>query len=157
MTKEPETDGPGVDVDALYLEERSGLVRLGFLLTGSSETAEDVVQDAFERCLPRLDGVDQPGAYLRTAVVNSARSKVRRERSAPMLPRPMAAELGESALDLWAALRTLSERRRTAMVLRHWVDLPVIEIAEVMGCRPGTVSSWLHRGLADLREELADD
>jgi RNA polymerase sigma factor (sigma-70 family) len=69
----------------------------------------------------------------------------------------MAAELGESALELWAALRTLSERRRTAMVLRYWVDLPVNEIADAMDCRPGTVSSLLHRGLADLRKELADD
>jgi RNA polymerase sigma factor (sigma-70 family) len=157
MTKEPETAGQSVDVDALYLDERPGLVRLAFLLTGSSETAEDVVQDAFERCLSRLDRVDKPGAYLRTAVVNGARSKMRRERSAPVLPAPMAAELGESALELWAALRTLSERRRTAIVLRYWVDLPVTEIADAMDCRPGTVSSLLHRGLADLRKELADD
>ncbi|MFA9565825.1 MAG: sigma factor [Acidimicrobiales bacterium] len=124
MTREPRSAGRIVDVDALYLDERSGLVRLAFLLTGSSETAEDVVQDAFERSLSRLDRVDKPGAYLRTAVVNGARSKMRRERSAPVLPAPIAAELGESALELWAALRTLSERRRTAMVLRYWADLP---------------------------------
>ena len=157
MTREPEIAGRPVDVDALYAVERPGLVRLAFLLTGSSETAEDVVQDAFERCLSRLDGVDKPGAYLRTAVVNGARSMVRRERSAPVLSAAMYAELGESALELWAALRTLSERRRTAMLLRYWVDLPVNEIAQVMDCRPGTVSSLLHRGLADLRKELADD
>ena len=157
MTKEPEIATATVDVDALFVEERPGLVRLAFLLTGSSETAEDVVQDAFERCLSRLDGVNKAGAYLRTAVVNGARSKVRRERRAPALPAPMATELGESALELWAALRTLSERRRTALVLRYWVDLPVNEIARVMDCRPGTVSSLLHRGLADLRKELADD
>ncbi len=35
------------------------------------------------------------------------------------------------------------------MVLRYWVDLPVTEIADAMDCRPGTVSSLLHRGLAD--------
>ena len=51
MTRKPRSAGRIVDVDALYLDERPGLVRLAFLLTGSSETAEDVVREAFERYL----------------------------------------------------------------------------------------------------------
>jgi RNA polymerase sigma factor (sigma-70 family) len=144
-------------IDALYVAERRGLVRLAFLMTGSIEAAEDVVQTAWTNALPRLAGVDRPGGYVRTAVVNEARSRLRRRRSAPALPTVVADRIDESAVELWDALRRLPERRRVAVVLRYWGDLSTDEIAEAMDCRPGTVSSLLHRGLDSLRKELTDD
>ena len=145
------------DVEALFASERVGFVRLAFLMTGSIETAEDVVQTAWAKSLPHLSGVSRPGAYVRTAVVNEARSRLRRRRSTPPLPRAVSAEIDESAVELWDALRRLSERRRTAVVLRYWGDLSTDEIAVVMGCRPGTVSSLLHRGIESLRKQLGDE
>jgi RNA polymerase sigma factor (sigma-70 family) len=56
--------------------------------------------------------------------------------------------------ELWTVLAGLAPRRRAAVVLRYYEDLPVTEIARLLDCRPGTVSSLLHRGLADLREVL---
>lgn len=144
-------------IDALYVAERQGLVRLAFLMTGSLETAEDVVQTAWAKALPRLAGVHRPGGYVRTAVVNEARSRLRRRWSAPPLPAPVADRLDDSAVELWDVLRRLPVRRRTAIVLRYWGDLSTDEIAEAMDCRPGTVSSLLHRGLDSLRKELTDD
>ncbi|MEZ5244832.1 MAG: sigma-70 family RNA polymerase sigma factor [Acidimicrobiales bacterium] len=145
------------EVEALYASERVGLVRLAFLMTGSIETAEDVVQSAWADVLPRLADADRPGAYLRTAVVNEARSRLRRRRRAPRLPLPVSAHIDDSAVELWDALRRLPERRRVAVVLRYWGDLSTDEIAEAMGCRPGTVSSLVHRGIDSLRKELGDD
>jgi RNA polymerase sigma factor (sigma-70 family) len=58
---------------------------------------------------------------------------------------------------MWTALARLQPRRRTALVLRFYEDLPINEIARLLECRPGTVSSLLHRGLADLRKVLDDD
>ena len=147
----------GPDVEALYASERVGLVRLAFLMTGSIETAEDVVQSAWVNVLPRLVEATTPGAYLRTAVVNEARSRLRRRRRAPKLPTEVSARIDDSAVELWDALRRLPERRRVAVVLRYWGDLSTDEIAEAMDCRPGTVSSLLHRGIDSLRKELADD
>ncbi len=72
-------------------------------------------------------------------------------------PPTVTASLDTRHIEIWSALRRLSERRRTALVLRFYGDLSTAEIAEAMDCRPGTVSSLLHRGLADLRKELADD
>ena len=145
------------EVESLFAAERPGLVRLAFLMTGSIETAEDVVQTAWMKSLPRLGGIARPGAYVRTAVVNEARSRLRRRRAAPPLPLAVSARIDESAVELWDALRRLSVRRRTAVVLRYWGDLSTDEIAEAMCCRPGTVSSLLHRGIESLRQELGDE
>ena len=39
-------------------------------------------------------------------------------------------------------------------MLRYYEDLPVDEIAQVMGCRPATARTRIHRALAKLREEM---
>jgi RNA polymerase sigma factor (sigma-70 family) len=53
---------------------------------------------------------------------------------------------------LLALLRTLTPRRRAAIVLRFYSELSVEEAAEALGCSEGTVKSLTSRGLADLRE-----
>ena len=58
-------------------------------------------------------------------------------------------------LELHTALGHLSERQRTAVVLRYFVDLPDHQIAEVLGCRVSTVRSLVHRALRVLRKEMA--
>jgi RNA polymerase sigma factor (sigma-70 family) len=49
----------------------------------------------------------------------------------------------------------LPARQRAVLALRFDEDLPLADVAEILGCRPGTVKSNLHRGLAQLREELS--
>jgi RNA polymerase sigma factor (sigma-70 family) len=61
-------------------------------------------------------------------------------------------ELG--ADELFDVLAALPERQRAAIVLRFWHDLSDEEIAAALRCRPGTVGSLLHRGLARLREVI---
>jgi len=149
--------------EQLYRDERGPLVRAALLITGSPEMAEDAFHTAVERVRPRLDDIIRPGAYLRTVVVNVARDLAKRaakERGSGLpseLPNALHADLDTRQMEIWTALQGLTERRRTALVLRYYVDLPVGEIAELLDCQPGTVSSLLHRGLADLREELSDD
>ncbi|MEU2613019.1 sigma factor-like helix-turn-helix DNA-binding protein [Micromonospora sp. NPDC007271] len=55
-----------------------------------------------------------------------------------------------------AALRRVRPRQRAALFLRFYLDLPEREIAAALGCRPGTVKTLIHRGLAALREHLDD-
>ena len=62
--------------------------------------------------------------------------------------------IGEDHRALLAALAALPARRREAIVLRYWLDLPEREIAAAMGVSTGTVKSHLSRGLDALGEAL---
>jgi DNA-directed RNA polymerase specialized sigma24 family protein len=84
------------------------------------------------------------------AVVNQCRSIHRRLVRAPKFDTPDPV-LDGRLIELQDALRALNERQRTAVVLRYLCDLPDAEIADLIGCRVGTVRTLIHRGLAELR------
>ncbi|MYK88528.1 MAG: sigma-70 family RNA polymerase sigma factor, partial [Acidobacteria bacterium] len=67
-----------VDFDDFYRAEYAPMVRLARALLDTSESAEEIAQDAFARVFERWDRLDSPGGYLRTAVVNGARSELRK-------------------------------------------------------------------------------
>lgn len=140
---------------SVYRSEHLKLVRIAHLITGSNIAAEDLVHDAFEATLKRWDSVDDPAGYLYMAVVNRCRSFLRRRtlesRHAHIRPDvSMPPEIDE----VWEALGSLPERRRTALVLRYYADLPIDRIAALMNTRPGTVKSLIHRGKLSLQEVL---
>lgn len=140
---------------ALYREQYGAMVRLAYLLTDSKAIAEELVQDAFVRVYQRWAHVDNGPAYLRRAVVNACRSHHRRrflQRRHPAEP-PPPVEMPEPD-GMWELLAGLSPRRRAALVLRFYEDLPVRDIAEALGCSSGTVKSLIHRGLAQLRKGM---
>lgn len=139
----------------LYRERYAPMVRLAYLLTGSTAAAEEVVQDAFVRVHRSWSRARAPEAYLRAAVVNGTRSWGRRqslERSHLRVVRePVAAPPDDG---LWDVLATLPHRQRAAIVLRYYDDRPDDEIAALLGCRPATVRTAIHRGLAAMRKEI---
>jgi RNA polymerase sigma-70 factor (sigma-E family) len=140
---------------ALYRETFPRMWRLAFLLLGDRHVAEEVVQDAYARVLERWRSLDEPAAYLRTAVVNRSRDVLRRRQLLGRLA--LVARRGEvdpTPDPLWDALGHLPAAQRTALVLRFYEDLPVREVAALMDVREGTVKSLVHRGLARLREEI---
>jgi len=146
-------------IASLYRAEQPGLLRLARLLVRDAAVAEELVQEAFLRLHPHLDGTDRPGAYLRTTVVNLCRAHHRRTRTAERhAPRPTSdAQSPDLPADLsatWIALGGLPDRQRLALVLRFYLDLPDHEIAELLDVRPGTVRSLVSRGLAQLKEVL---
>lgn len=141
---------------ALYAEHRVALVRLAHVLTGSNAIAEELVQDSFVAAAQALERADNPYAYLRTTVVNHCRSHLRRRRLEQDRSRAdIRVALPPEVDETWNALAELPERRRVALVLRFYQDLSIDQIAEVMGCRPGTVRSLIHRGLRSMREVLS--
>jgi RNA polymerase sigma-70 factor (sigma-E family) len=141
----------------LFHAEQPGMLRLAMLMVGEREVARDLVQESFLRVYSRIDDLDQPGAYLRTTLVNLCRSHHRHrdvvDRYAPAGPQAVPPPaLPEDLSDVWLALEALPERQRHALVLRYYLDLSDDEIAELLGARPSTVRSLMSRGIAQLRK-----
>jgi RNA polymerase sigma factor (sigma-70 family) len=138
---------------ANYREHRLALVRISALILGSRGLAEEAVHDAVVAVHGRWDGLEHPGAYLRTAVVNRSREILRRQRPEWSISE-IGIELPEGLVDLHRSLGRLPERQRVAVVLRFFVDLDDAEIADHLKCRPGTVRSLVSRALNTLRKEM---
>jgi RNA polymerase sigma-70 factor (sigma-E family) len=149
----PVSDAPEMFGD-FYAGHFTELVRLATLLSGSADTAPDLVQDCFVRLHARWASVREPLPYVRRSVVHACASHHRRNaivrRNPPPDPRP--AELG--ADELQDALAGLPARQRAAVVLRYYGDLPDADIARSLRCREGTVRSLVSRALADLRKVI---
>lgn len=166
--------GRSVAVDALavlHREHYGPLVRLATLVVGDVALSEELVQDAFVKLQLRWGGLrqlDRAPAYLRSIVLNGARSHLRRravrERHAQVRTVAAAAETPESSAlgraeheRMVAALRRLPDRQREALALRYYLDLSEAEIAAAMGVSLGSVKTHVHRGLAALARDLGED
>lgn len=147
-------EGAPTEFEAFCREIYAPMVRLAFLLTSSIETAEDVVQDVLARTQPRWSKIDEPGAYVRRAVVNACNSHHRRRRRERQHPLPEPEPSRMHADELFDVLAELPTRMRAAVVLRYYEDLPENDIAALLECAPGTVRSLIHRGLARLRKVI---
>lgn len=158
MTSAAPTDAagdPDGDFSAFYTRELPGQVRRAALLTGSAETGHDVVHDAFVEVYRRWDEIREPGPYLSRAVLNRCRDQARR-RATAATRLPLLVERTQPGDEvLWDALAALPFNHRAALVLRFYLQLPDREIADLLGCRPGTVGPWIHRGLRTLRKALS--
>lgn len=167
------SDLPDGDLTTLFLAHHLDLVRLAAMLTGDRGTAEDVVQDTFERVhaawsrLAGSGGVSVP--YLRTAVINGCRGVHRRRKvarrygsggEAPGDADQASAEQevirAERHREVAAALAGLPRRRREVLVLRYYLELSEAEIAATLNISPGTVKSSAARGLAALAKALEE-
>ena len=160
---------PAPSVEQLYAHRRLALVRLALLLVDDLPTAEDVVQDAFAAFLRRHGrrpaALDDPEAYLRTCVVNNARSVLRRrrtvrahvpERSGNAPPADAAVLLHEEHRAVLDALKGLTRRQREVLVLRYWSHLSEAQIADCLGLSRGTVKSTASRALDALRRTMGE-
>lgn len=158
-----------VSLRELYREHRWSLVRLAALLLHDQAEAEEVVQDAFLKAFvawDRLRDPDKALPYLRSAVLNGARSRLRHLRVVDRTDAPTAgatqspeqsAMAGDEHRRVIAALRALPTRQRECLALRYYLDLSEAEIAATLDISPGSVKTHVHRGLANLAGRLEDE
>jgi RNA polymerase sigma-70 factor (sigma-E family) len=147
---------PSSDFVSLYRRQRTAMIRLARLLTRSEVIAEEVVQEAFLHMHQRREPPENPEGFLRTTVTNLSRNYTRRLRVERRHSSEARATFNDPEIDeTWAILCRLPFRQRAVIALRFYEDLSEAEIARILDCRPGTVKSSLHRGLARLREEMS--
>lgn len=167
------TSPPGVEitsaVEALFCDHYEGMCRLTVAIVGSRSDAEDVVMEVFTklaRRTARRSEEELTAAYVRGAVVNEARSLLRRrllalrftqrESAKPTTPETPYDTL-ESRSIVLKALQELPLRQRTAIVLRYYEGLSEAEVASTMGCSLGTAKSHLARARRGMLKHLGND
>lgn len=156
---------------ALVTAVSARLLRTGYAVCGDLHLAEDAVQSAFASAYVswrRVRSADNPEAYLRRMVVNELLGWRRRKSwsatsAYALVPeprettRPTSYETDVVDHDLvWGAVGQLPPRRRAVVVLRYYEGLSEVEIADILGIRPGTVKSHAAAALAQLRSVLDD-
>jgi RNA polymerase sigma factor (sigma-70 family) len=146
------------DAWSVFADEWDPLWRMACLLTGDRQLGEDIAQEALARWYERRASVDNPAAFMRTVVTNLAKGAIRKRavvsRWAHLFDRDSSpADEPEVISDL---LDLLSVRQRAVIILRFYERRSESEIAEILGCRVGTVKSLTSRALAILRSALVD-
>jgi RNA polymerase sigma factor (sigma-70 family) len=152
--------------DDVYRRHYLPLVRLAVQLVDDLASAEDVVQDVFA-ALQRRELPSDPTHYLRIAVLNRARSALRRRRiarthlgraeiSEPVEPADAALLRDERGRTLLAVVDGLPHRQREVVVLRYYEDLSIDEIASTLGTSRTAVSTALTRALKTLSARLGE-
>jgi RNA polymerase sigma-70 factor (sigma-E family) len=155
----------GGRLEELYRRHGLEAGRLAYLLTGDRALAEDLVQEAFVRLSGRLVQYRDPagfGGYLFRTVVNLANSHHRRrqveQRYLARVVEPTAVADGPPDVGVRFAMRDallrLPVRQRAAVVLRYYLDMTDVQVAETMRCPVGTAKSLIHRGVEALRQEV---
>lgn len=157
-----------VEFEDFVRAETAALLRSAYLLTGSSASAEDIVQETLTRLFPkwsRVQAAAYPKAYVHRTMVNTFLNSRRSKSSQEIVvddigDRPGPDDLAQRVTDadlVWGLLDRLGERQRAALVLRYFHDWTDQDIARAVGCRTGTVRSLISRGLSALRADLDSD
>jgi len=138
------------------------LTHAAFLLTGDRHQAEDAAQTAFTRTYAAWSRVRHKDAYgyartvLMNHVIDGWRRPIREYATETMPEGPDRVDVDKAVTQrewLTSVLKTLTDRERAVVVLRHFFDLPEADVARELGVSLGTVKSTNSRALAKLRIE----
>lgn len=149
----------------LYATHASNTIRFATLLTGNPSAAEDIAHEAFARLGGRILTLRQPdkaAGYLYRTVANLAKGHGRQlSRDRKLGERLLANQRdidGTPAIKgpAWDALLQLPLRQRTALFLRHYLDMSEADAAEVMGLSTAAMKSLTHRATEATRKYLTE-
>ncbi len=146
----------------LFQAEHERVFHALYLVTGNTQEAEEVMQDAFLKIWERWDkvrGMENPAAYLYRTAINGALSRRRRvavatKRALTPGPAEDPFEAADLRDELVGALRTLTPRQRAALMLTDLLGYPSEEAAKALGVAAGTVRSLASQGRAAMRTAM---
>jgi RNA polymerase sigma-70 factor (ECF subfamily) len=152
--------------------ERYGAMVNGVAVTHTAckGDAEDAFQEVFltyHRLQPRCRSEEHRKAWLLRTTLNVSRRVAAsswRTRVVPLTaddpPAPAAAQFTfavERQDTVFRALTRLPEGVRTVLYLFYFEDLPIAEVASLLGLEPGAVKMRLSRGRAEMRDQLREE
>lgn len=158
--------------NALFKKYNNQAIRTVYLISGRSDIAEDVVQEAFVTCFRELKSLKKPETFqswfyrLLTRITWRYCSKEKKhlytecidENNTNLIADKLLlsdiAEREEIKELLYDAINKLSTPLKTTIILYYYNELSIHEIAKILGCFEGTVKSRLHNGRKLLEKEL---
>ena len=153
----PERPYRDADFEALVVPYAQRLYRFLVLRLGDERDARDALQEtllAAWQSLPRLREKDRPWAWLAGIAAHKASDSTRRRSRSIAPTRLDEAYEGDDAADVLAALERLPAAAREVLLLRYFLRLSEVEVADALGVRVGTVKSRAARARRRLIEEL---
>jgi RNA polymerase sigma-70 factor (ECF subfamily) len=155
------------EIDEFYRTFRQRLFTCALSISGSSEAAEDAIQEAFYKVY-RYDRrrIRNLKTFVFQCVRNSAVDQLRKNPSLESLDNlslfdpnhhpGQAAEWSEREASLERELVNLDPDERQTIVEHLFSGLKFREIAEIRGIPQGTVSAWYYRGLKKMKDRLEE-
>ena len=161
-------------MDEIVSRYHGKLLDFAFRRLGDRETSADIAQCALVRAFESAGSFRLQSSFrtwLYAIALNLIRDEWRRRKQRKeslaseiegvddfieaQNPSPEGSALDKmAARELWRAVGGLSENYNTVLILKFRQRLTYEEIAEVMGAPSGTVKSWVHYALKELRERL---
>jgi RNA polymerase sigma-70 factor (ECF subfamily) len=158
--------GDEAALDDIMQRYKKPVLNFVYRLLGNAADAEDVAQETFARLyqhIARYKSREKFSSWLFAIARNAALDKLRYRKRHPTgsldtAPDPgfqsREVELNETGQLIAAAIATLPEDQRTAIILAEYHDQSYADIAAVMGCSVKSVESRLYRAKQTLREKL---
>lgn len=137
---------------------------MAFVYVQNEADAVDILQQAITKAFEHIESLKEP-AYFKTwmtrIIINSCNTYLQKAQRIDVTNPDKLVDVQtftytyqEEELDLWAALQTLEEKYKTALLLRFYQDYTVPEIAKMLEQPVGTVKTNIRRGLQKLKEQL---
>lgn len=156
--------------DALYEKYKNTLLRMAYLVSGQMYDAEDIVQETFVKCFLHIGDLKKNEGFrpwlfqilYRTAYAHGRK----RKREIPEEDIAIRADAtdGVTCLDRiiqtetdWKvkqAVQSLDFKHRAVVVLYYFNEMPIKEMARVLGCTEGTAKSRLFAARKKLKDKL---
>lgn len=171
-----------VAVGRLFEEHGARLYRLGVRFCGNTDEAQDLVQDVFLqafRSWQQFDGRSSPSTWLYTIAARRCQRRHRRRAGEPASMTSLSSlepsardRIAHTASDsspfdeaereqlqdrVAAAVAELPPALRLPLVLVQIAEVPLKDVALVLGLKLGTVKSRVHRARLAIRERMAGD
>lgn len=144
-----------MDDESIFRKNQDDLIRYATVLVGPTR-AEDVVSTVVLRILARkrLQDLDEPRAYLFRAVLNECKTRLSRRRTHLSISEVGMVPADDPEPELLRAVLELPAQQRAATYLVYWAGMTIVETADLMGIRPGTVKRYLYLARRSLKGAL---
>jgi RNA polymerase sigma-70 factor (sigma-E family) len=160
------SDAAVTTYEEFVVARSAALYRTAYLLAGSRADAEDLLQTALIKVYVgwrKVSAARSPEAYARRVLVNAFMSGRRparftREQLVTNPPEDLSIDPDpHDRLTIWPHVSALPPRQRAVVVLRYYGGLSEAEIADALGCAPGTVKSTAAAALKTLRGVIGEE